>query len=124
MPRPKYQITADDFTHARDYLQSQLLQHTLELRDETHADASESLESVLSGGTKIAKAKRLNAWCEEHLTTATWNGLKTSVRKRRQRWVNESRTVTLSVRAHELLKKAAERKGLTMSEVIEKRFGR
>jgi len=124
MPRPKYQITADDLIHAKAYLESQLLQLTLELHELTHGEARDAVNVILKAGTKSTKAKKLNAWCETHLTTAAWDGLKASVRKRRQRFSTETRSVTLSLRAHELLKRAAERKGVTMSRLIEQRLGR
>ncbi|HBE67755.1 MAG TPA: hypothetical protein DDW52_06360 [Planctomycetaceae bacterium] len=124
MPRPRYQITAADLTHARAYLESQLLQLTLDLRELTHGEALDAVNGILRAGGKSTKTKKLNTWCETHLTTAAWAGLKASVRKRRQRFSTETRSVTLSIRAHKLLKDAAERKGVTMSRIIEQRLGR
>lgn len=106
MSRPPYEITADDYTHARDYLE----RHDLDVE----------------GGTKKQKAQRLSAWAIENLSPVQWDRLRSAIRKRRQRLRqgDSVTTVTMSRTAHQLLSRLANRDGVTMSQVVEKYLAR
>lgn len=127
MPRTKYVVTAADLIHASAYLETQLLTFAIALRDDvTHTLAIRELRETTASGTKTEKARSVNEWCEEHLSTAEWRKLKTAIRKRRQRWerYEDQKTVTISTRAHRLLASLAKRDNVTFSQVLENYLGK
>ncbi|HBE69158.1 MAG TPA: hypothetical protein DDW52_13490 [Planctomycetaceae bacterium] len=100
--RPRYTITPDDYPHARDYL------------DRFDLDAE--------GGSRKAKAKRLNDWCEENLDSDEWSRLKSAIRKRRHRLAQGDTvvTVTISREVRDSLSREARQNGVTMDQLLRK----
>lgn len=67
--------------------------------------------------------EKLNRWCETWLTGSEWTQLKNAIRASRRRARKpETKTVTLSRNAWEILAYHADQDGVTLSEVIEQRF--
>ena len=121
MARGRYTITKEDLEFATSYL-SRKLQDGYWLSDDV------SLETKAQRA--YGKAKRdgvtLTAWGEEWLSSSQWTQLKNAVRAARRRQADLSRDppkhVTLSHRAWLILHELAERDGVTLSELIEKKL--
>jgi macrodomain Ter protein organizer (MatP/YcbG family) len=123
MPRAKYVITSDDFTHARFYIEKQLRLFGFGLRDNVTLRSAEiELDIAVSSGSKSKLAVQLNGWCEKHLSSKDWNKLKTAIRKRRERWESHAnvKTISVSAESHRLLTMLAKRDRVTLSDVLEK----
>ena len=122
MPRAIYKITEQDFLHVSQYLYDRVMLRKLHLCEEPSWDTAEkAFFEVYTLSKKSNRSGLLNAWCEEHLTKGDWQKLKAAVRKRRERTVQygESRSITISKKAHDLLVKIAERDYVTFSDVLE-----
>jgi len=122
MPRPKYRITEDDYQHAHFYLSRSLRDYQIEFNDATsHAKAEkafyEATDSIKKNRKK--KAEQLNVWAEKHLSSKDWQKLKSGIRKRRERWSKEQKTVTISEKAHKLLIRVSKRDEVTYSGALE-----
>jgi hypothetical protein len=121
MARERYTITDGDLGFAVSYL-SRKLQSDYWLSDDV------SRETKAQRAYRAAKrdAVTLTAWGEEWLSSAQWTQLKNAVRAARRRQADLSRNppkhVTLSHRAWLILHELAERDGVTLSELIEKRL--
>ena len=121
MPRERYRITDEDVGFAVRYL-SHKLQIGYWLSDDV------SVETKAQRAYQKAKrdAVTLTAWGEEWLSGAQWTQLKNAVRAARRRQADLSRDppkhVTLSHRAWLILHELAERDGVTLSELIEKKL--
>ena len=122
MPRDNYIITSDDEFHATFYLSGQLRNYSFKFRDSVStAQAERDYRTAASEKTKATRAAALNVWCERYLSKADWRKLKTAVRKRRERWrrSEETKTVTLSAKAHRLLAQISKRDTVTFSQALE-----
>ncbi len=122
MPRDNYVITSDDEFHATFYLSGRLRNYGFKFRDSvSSAQAEGDYRAATSEKTKSARAGALNVWCERYLSKADWRRLKTAVRKRRERWrrSEETKTVTLSAKAHNLLTQVSKRDNVTFSQALE-----
>ena len=122
MPRDNYIITSDDEFHATFYLSGRLRNYGFKFRDSvSSAQAEGDYRAAISEKTKSARAAALNVWCERYLSKADWRRLKTAVRKRRERWrrSEETKTVTLSAKAHKLLTQISKRDTVTFSQALE-----
>ena len=122
MPRENYIITSDDEFHATFYLSGQLRNYGFKFRDSVSSTQAESDYRAAAGEkTKATRAASLNVWCERYLSKADWRRLKTAVRKRRERWrrSEETKTVTLSAKAHRLLTQISKRDTVTFSQALE-----
>ena len=106
-----------------DKLQTQLLEVALQL---SSAEAKAEYFGIVHGGQRKGRAERLKAWCEKYLTKAEWLKLKSAVRKRRERWAmhDEVKTITISLKAHQLLSRIATRDNVTFSDVLERVLGK
>jgi len=125
MARPKYRITSDDVIHATQYLSTRLLTFTVKFDDSVSPrTAQKEFEQAVDVQSKEDRANKLHAWCEKFLGELEWGKLKTSIRKRRERKNRELRSVSISEKAFEFIKKLAERDNVTYSEAIEKYLGR
>ncbi|MEX1026610.1 MAG: hypothetical protein WD049_01190 [Candidatus Paceibacterota bacterium] len=122
MPRAKYRITTEDFSHANFYLSRKLRNYDIDFGEEVSlASATQEYSEATHHKRKEVRVQETNAWCEKYLSGKEWEKLKTAVRKRRERWQrhNDLKTVTISARAHRLLGNLAERDEVTFSEVLE-----
>jgi macrodomain Ter protein organizer (MatP/YcbG family) len=130
MSRPKYTITAADVLHATFYLRPLLRSYAFDLRgDASYRTAEKEFMEVTEIPEKKDRAEALNAWCEKYIKAKTWNNLKTSIRKRRerkQRIRNKTslKTISVSQKAFELLSKLATRDKVTHSETLEYYLGK
>ncbi len=122
MPRPLFVITPSDYMHASEYVLNRLRLRKFELVDSvSHSQAEGRLLSTLGSAAKSKEqAAKLQVWCEKHLSKKDWSDLKTSIRKRRQRWkqTESSKSITISNDVHALLSRLAERDGVTFNEVL------
>jgi macrodomain Ter protein organizer (MatP/YcbG family) len=116
MPRPRTGILASDSTHAIRYLSTKVRLFEI---DASPKQVRELLEIEFSG-SKTERLAALNDWCEQVLSTEQWASLKTAIRKRRQRKLNDDITITISRKAHDKLSKIAERDNVTLSQAIER----
>lgn len=124
MPQLQYRITADDRLHVRSYINDQIKFLTIEYNKDV--DRSEAKKAWDELNEKKYTADQLQTWCDQYLSKAGWSKMRIAVRKRRQRWaqVDETKTITISVQAHNLLRQLAERDQVTFSEVLEKVLAR
>jgi len=122
MPRDNYIITSDDEFHATFYLSGQLRNYGFKFLDSVSSTQAESdYRDAASEKTKATRAAALNVWCERYLSKADWRRLKSAVRKRRERWrrSDETKTVTISAKAHKLLTQVSNRDDVTFSQTLE-----
>ena len=125
MSRPKYTITALDVVHAGEYLRPLLLMRSFELRQNvSYKIAERDFDMAMALPAKEERAGELNAWCEKYLKTPMWAKLKLAIRKRRERKSSLDKTITISAKAFELVRKLSKRDAVTYSEAIEKYLGR
>lgn len=123
MAKPAYSVTAEDFLHAAFYLGAQLRNYGIEFDSMAATEkAKAEFQAIAARPASSAAAKRLQHWCDQYLTQADWERLKSSVRKRRQRQVQATplKTVVLSQKAHRLLSKLSKRDSVTLSEALER----
>ena len=69
-------------------------------------DRSRSVQKEVEVQSKKDRANQLNAWCVKFLGEMEWGKLKTFIRKRRERKNRALRSVSISEKAFELIKKA------------------
>ena len=122
MPRDNYIITSDDECHATFYLSGQLRNYGFKFRDSVSStQAGSDYRAAASEKTKSTRAAALNVWCEKYLSKSDWRRLKTAVRKRRERWrrSDETKSVTISAKAHKLLTQVSIRVDVTFSHALE-----
>lgn len=123
MARPSYAITARDFRHAIAYVGQRIRNFEISVRDvNTLERAKEEYLQISSKRAGKESATRLQQWCDCYLSHAEWERVKSSIRKRRQRWApsKATKTVTISERAHQLLVDLAMRDKVTLSDAIER----
>jgi macrodomain Ter protein organizer (MatP/YcbG family) len=121
MVRARFEISPADFLHAFSYLTDGLRSFRLELETSaSRSDASRELAAI-SGLGSAKRIEMLNKWCSNFLSQGDWRKLKTAIRKRRQRWKNyeDTKTITVSAKVHQLLLRIAERDNVTFNEVLE-----
>ncbi len=104
----------------RNYLTTQVQTGAIDLDDASFQTAQRELAKACLPRSKEEKAKLLNDWCEQYLTSKCWQKLKAAIRKRRERRKGGTRVVTISARALEQLQKLSKRDQLTHSETLEK----
>ncbi len=115
MAQLAYTITAADAVHAYAYLEGKLL--LLSYQNEVSPMAAAKQFQRIEG-TKAERAEQLNAWCDM-LTEKEWHRLRLAIRKRRQRKAGALSSITVSVKAHQLLAKLAKRDNVTLSQALE-----
>lgn len=123
MARPAYKITFDDFRHTTAYLSSRIREFELEFRDlDVMETAKDEYLKISRSRPSNAAAERLQAWCDEYLSEEEWERTKSSIRKRRQRWAPPQplKTITITQKAHRLLRELAKRDDVTLSAAIER----
>ncbi len=118
----RYTITPADVSYAHAYLTIQLQTYALKLRQYVYADAAREFE-IPRGLTREARADRLNRWCEQFLSSSDWTRLKSAIRKRRQRRKGETKVVTISQKAHKILRQLSKRDHATHSATLEHYLG-
>ena len=71
---------------------------------------------------KPDKATALTDWCREVLSASQWSKLRSSVRKRRQRWQNfdTQLTITISRSAHAKIVRLANRDNVTIMQIVDR----
>ena len=67
--------------------------------------------------------EKLQTWCESHLNADQWRRLQHALRSRRKD-LSGHRTVQITAAAHQILMELANREQITISEVIERYYGR
>ncbi|HBZ3037857.1 TPA: hypothetical protein MHN25_21370, partial [Klebsiella pneumoniae] len=82
------------------------------------------LEAVDSLNSMGRSPSELTEWINKYLTAEQINKLGTSIRQRRRRGYGVGKSITISDKAHRILKRLAEVDGCNLSEVIEKRLAR
>jgi macrodomain Ter protein organizer (MatP/YcbG family) len=121
MARERYTITDEDLGFAVSYL-------SRKLKDGYWLSDDVSRETKAERAYEKAKrdAVTLTEWGEKWLSSSQWTQLKNAVRAARRRQADLSRDppkhVTLSHRAWLMLHELAERDGVTLSELIEKKL--
>lgn len=80
------------------------------------------LEAVDSLNSMGRSPSELTEWINKYLTAEQINKLGTSIRQRRRRGYGVGKSITISDKAHRILKRLAEVDGCNLSEVIEKRL--
>ncbi|MBO2007392.1 hypothetical protein J4732_22545 [Serratia marcescens] len=81
------------------------------------------LEAVDSLNSIGRSPSELTEWINKYLTAEQINKLGTSIRQRRRR-DGVGKSITISDKAHRILKRLSEVDGCSLSEVIEKRLAR
>ncbi len=120
MPRPKYDITPDDFWFAHKYLARKLHEdYDWFLGCPVAEDFAASDELDFR---KIREPEALNDWGERWLARPQWEQLKTAIRAARKRHRDRSgegkKHVTVSWRAWAVLHGLEKRDGITISELV------
>ncbi|EEZ6604303.1 hypothetical protein DCB08_004927 [Escherichia coli] len=82
------------------------------------------LEAVDSLNSIGRSPSELTEWINKYLTAEQINKLGTSIRQRRRRGYGVGKSITISDKAHRILKRLSEVDGCSLSEVIEKRLAR
>ncbi|EPV0603707.1 TPA: hypothetical protein ODL55_002997 [Escherichia coli] len=82
------------------------------------------LEAVDSLNSIGRSPSELTEWINKYLTAEQINKLGTSIRQRRRRGYGVGKSITISDKAHRILKRLSEVDGCSLSEVIEKRLGK
>jgi macrodomain Ter protein organizer (MatP/YcbG family) len=121
MVRARVEISTADFLHAFSYLIEGIRSFRLELESSaSRSDASRELAAI-SGLGSAKRVEMLNKWCSKFLSHGDWRKLKTAIRKRRQRWKNyeDTKTITVSAKVHQLLVRIAARDNVTFNEMLE-----
>lgn len=124
MPQVQYRITSEDRIHARFYIDDQLKSLMIEFKKDV--ERSEAIKAWQTINASKYTADQLQNWCDRFVSKSSWSKLRIAVRKRRQRWnrVDETKTVTISIQAYNLLRRISERDQATFSEVLEKVLAR
>ena len=65
---------------------------------------------------------RLEEWVGKYLTSKQRSNMLSALRQRRRRAMGVGKSITISAKAHQMLTTLAEKEGLTLSEVLEKRL--
>lgn len=124
MARDRYVITATDVVHAAHYLDGQIRASGIQFADEVDSQvAAAEFEDSFGIRAKSKRAASLNEWAEHYLDSNAWKRMKLAIRKRRERRAKgeeAGRSVTLSLKAHELLKRLSDRDNVTLSAALEK----
>ena len=126
MPRPRYRITAEDFLHAEFCLSARIRSYRIKFaKGVASIDARDEYDIAVRTTGKKQGLDLLNTWCEKYLTGAEWTKLKSAIRKRRERFRrgDEQKTVTITAKAHRLLKRLSKRDNVTFSEILEHYLG-
>jgi macrodomain Ter protein organizer (MatP/YcbG family) len=112
MPRPRYQIAAQDVPAVHRWVHAKFRDTTWPQHDAAHTawDAFPREQPTTT---------QLQQWCDQHLDVAQWTQLQAVIRAAR-RDARQTRTVRLSTSAHTLLHDLALREQLTLSETIER----
>ena len=127
MPREQYSITADDEIHATFYLGDRLRNRDLRFQDSDFYSSAESdFRTAVDNKTTQARIAALNSWCKKYLSDADNRKLKVAVRKRRERWRrgDETKTITISAKAHKVLRQISKRDNVTFSQALENYLGK
>ena len=127
MPREKYSITAADEFHATFYLGDKLRRRDLRFPEAVlHSSAESEFRTALDTKDSLVRIAALNSWCERYLSDADRGKLKVAVRKRRERWhrSDETKTITISARAHKVLTQISKRDNVTFSQALEHYLGK
>lgn len=122
MARNRYVITDSDHWFACRWVEKKLKNPSWlgEYRTYKASRALQLLEESEIGN----RTEKLNRWCETWLRSEEWTQLKNAVRASRRRAKQpDIKTVTLSRNAWEILTYYADRDGVTLSEVIERKLG-
>jgi macrodomain Ter protein organizer (MatP/YcbG family) len=112
MPRPRYRITAADVRVVHRWVRERL-------RDNTWPEDWPRFTAWDKFPYEKPTVKKLQRWCDRFLDTKQWKQLQAVIRAGR-RDPSRYRSVRLSRKAHEILRKLAMRNKLTLSEVIER----
>jgi macrodomain Ter protein organizer (MatP/YcbG family) len=124
MARPKYMIGPTDLAHSLLYLADRIQLQYLDVSSVGRREFSEIklIQATDARATRKAQAEALNTWCEQNLSTAEWQKLKSAIRKRRhrQQTANEQIAITISRRAHKILSKLAKRDGVTLMALVDR----
>ena len=127
MPREEYSITTDDENHATFYLGDRLRNRDLRFQDSDFYSSAESdFRTAVDKKTTQARIAALNSWCKNYLSDADNRKLKVAVRKRRERWRrgDETKTITISAKAHKVLRQISKRDNVTFSQALENYLGK
>ena len=127
MPREKYSITADDEIHATFYLGDRLRKRDLRFPESVlYSSAESEFRTALEERTTPARIAALNSWCGKYLSNADSAKFKVAVRKRRERWrrTDETKTITISAKAHKVLTQISKRDNVTFSQALENYLGK
>jgi macrodomain Ter protein organizer (MatP/YcbG family) len=121
MARSRYKIGKEDLGFAVSYLS-----HKLRTGYWISEDVSEETTAERSYREAMRDPITLTEWCEKWLSSAQWTQLKNAIRAARRRQADLRRDppkhVTLSHRAWLMLHELAQRDGVTLSELIERKF--
>jgi len=126
MPRPRYQITNEDFLHAEFCLSPRIRNFRITFaKGVASIDARADYDITARAKEKGQRLDLLNAWCEKYLTGAEWTKLKSAIRKRRERFrrCDDQKSVTITAKAHRLLLRLSKRDEVTFSEILEHYLG-
>lgn len=123
MARQMYVISASDVVHAVHYLDGLLRNAGIQFADDVDPqEAVAEFQASCEISSKSKRAASLNEWAEHYLDSNAWKRLKLAIRKRRERRTKgeeAGRSVTMSLKAHELLKRLAARDAVTLSAALE-----
>jgi hypothetical protein len=110
MPRPRYQLVADDVPVVHRWI-----------KDRFRTDCWPKDWPHLTAWDRFPREKpiatTLQQWCDRFLDAAQWKQVQAVIRAAR-RDMRQSRTVRLSRNAHETLRRLAQREHTTLSDVI------
>lgn len=127
MARAKYTITPDDAYHATFYLSDRIRNHDIKFRNSVpHVSAEADYRVAVDEKSKTKRAAAINTWCEMHLAGSDWKRLKAAIRKRRERWLRSEdvKTISISLKAHQLLVRISKRDVVTFSEILQHYLGK
>ena len=115
MARPRYQLTDDDVTVAHRWIRDKFRSAGVDWPKE-YGSATAYEKFPLENPT----AKKLQAWCDRWLNAKQWQQLQAAIRSARRDRQGNTRSISVSNKAHEILSTIGKREQLTFSEVIEK----
>lgn len=122
MARSRYIITDSDHWFAYRWIEKKL-KNPAWLGEYRTYKAGRTFQLIEENGIGN-RTEKLNRWCETWLTSDEWTQLKNAIRASRRRARQpETKTVTLSRNAWEILAYYADRDGVTLSEVVERKLG-
>lgn len=127
MPREEYSITTVDEMHATFYLGDKLRNRDLRFqKSDFYSSAESDFRTAVDKKTTHSRTAALNSWCKKYLSEADSGKLKVAVRKRRERWRrgDETKTITISAKAHKVLTRISKRDNVTFSQALENHLGK